>query len=821
MELSLTREGDTVQPPDARERRSPIGAHDEDAPPFVSAYDGEWESRPDSGAGAGAGTDGMDFLEDDTGWVYVPGTISNDELDVLAGARAFPAPPDVENAWERWYAGEGVPDEPEMSPEEIRARAILSAASQLEGSAVDADAAEAYDAGGEGGLWRNSPLSLPRTSALPRGGRTLYTSSAPSTSTSRLNPLAETFSPANPPRALNPFRRSGPFSSSVFDLSSSPEPAATDNAALSGSAVRSASRRRRSTAPSAPDADLPSESSESDGPPPLATHASPRYRVEINFDSGAATTEAAHARSAERLPPRRETPSTASGIPLNPSPPRRRTREETNAMMGHALRAKKPVWVLYCGGGAGAHDAEDEEDGGDLSVPAGFEFVDYERASEVRRAGGRNGLGDGKGCGALVCARALVDGVPPRLFGDVGADGHGVERPAAASDLPPAASRIGDIELEDGTLGEKVGKRGAKGCKGCVTRDLACKRCGNHLGYRLLRPCVTCSISRPAYTSYANVVSSAPASAASNQLTLSSGGVTGGGVVDGLLFHFRLDAVRRVRRLVGRLPEEEWDDEAGARLADGVRGPVKDEVNEQGRLVERKKEPGEGMTWKEVPSPQCDFLSNLISEPQDWLTPAEETWWLENAVARHTQLGATGTAGGSGRRRTASEAFGGGSAEQSPSHTSLTRSGAIRHRIPLAYNPEPPSVSDSAVPTSTFFESDPSAEDNTRRLVNRNGRLSLSSYGLAAPPPLSEARATTIAIHSSDHQRRVRQRLGDPAGEESGGVMRALEGAGYGSGFGAGDGEGDGDRGASRGTLRRRKTERERRERARRESVGR
>lgn len=129
-------------------------------------------------------------------------------------------------------------------------------------------------------------------------------------------------------------------------------------------------------------------------------------------------------------------------------------------MMGHSLRSGKGVYSLYCGGDGG------EGEGGEGEVPEGF----------YRAQGGEGG--GRKGCGALVCARALVEGVPRKVFDDGdGKKGKGREEEAVSSDLPPHGGRVGD--WDDGTTeegAERVGRRGWKGCKGCVTRDVGCKR---------------------------------------------------------------------------------------------------------------------------------------------------------------------------------------------------------------------------------------------------------------------------------------------------------------------------------------------------------
>lgn len=175
---------------------------------------------------------------------------------------------------------------------------------------------------------------------------------------------------------------------------------------------------------------------------------------------------------------------------------------------------------------------------------------------------------------------------------------------------------------------------------------------GNVLGYRLLRPCVSCSISRPTYTTYASAVanngSSAPPSTSyfsthgsEPRETLSAGGVTGGGVVDGLLFHFKLAAVTPVRRRIGITPAEElprggewstWLDSNGATLpspamttttveAGAARGregrresAQQQRVDDGGgwrnrsalpaRLREKPARAGDKMSWKHIPTAQ-------------------------------------------------------------------------------------------------------------------------------------------------------------------------------------------------------------------------
>ncbi|GAA5884115.1 hypothetical protein JCM6882_002145 [Rhodosporidiobolus microsporus] len=732
-----------------------------------------------SGAGNEEGVGGMDLLTEDTGWVFIPGT---------AGAGAG-----------------GDPPVPEISPEEERARRMMqrgresvrtAAEGGWDGSAWAAEeaylrraeqemnAADRARRGDESSIWRNDLLSVPRTSALPRGGR-FYPSATASSSTS-------TFSPSNPPAvAANLSDRTYRILGTQLDY--------TTRGDLLPSPVH--------------------ERSAQFGLPPARTPPAPAPAPEpaddiFNLDSAwHSPFNMPYARTSPALPsnngappasssvfsPLRPRPevyvppsnwsSSGGGIPQNPSPPRRRTREETNALMGHALRAKKGVYLLYCGGG----DPVPPSSSSDEALPPGFSYaapVDGPDGTDPPRSG----------CGALICARALLDGVPSKVFSDEDARA-GRERAAASSDLPPSAARVVDWDAAgrgdgEGGGGERVGRRGWKGCKGCVTRDVGCKRCGNHLGYRLLRPCVTCSIARPSYTTYANVVSSSadpPRSpGGGTPLTLSAGGVTGGGVVDGLLFHFRLDAVTPLERLVGVRPAEEVEGERRARVVRGKRRAREEEREERERereqeelqspgrraqavrrLVEKVPGEGEPMLWRHVPSAQRDFLDSLLGEPGDWITPAGETWWLDNAVAKHTQRGSGGGGrgtGAGGRKRSAVGAFGvdahssdrlstaATTVDASTGTSSLSRSGAIRHRIPLAG-----SSSSSSSPSSSSFA--PTA-----------------TTGAGPADEYDRFRAD-----AADFQRRVRQRLADPSASEEaaggGGVVGGLERAGYGSGF--------------------------------------
>ncbi|GAA6053785.1 hypothetical protein NBRC10513_005546 [Rhodotorula toruloides] len=709
---------------------------------------------------------GGDQLAGDTGWVYV--------------------------------GGRG--GEPGVSPEERRAEALrrrgrLAQALddvRAQGEAIDVDLASIWrgDAGAAdgGSIWRNQPLSIPRMSSLPRGGRTM-----PSSTAATSNPWA-TFSPSNPPppvwRAAHnrdglappspPPQRSllsptpepsvnellprpiSPTAPSNFIWtrvlpSPPPQPSSADRQSRLEE-LRAARRERASqtidSLLGAVDADgmpiVDASRTDEGGVTVVQPAEHWSWASEVGEESVFRTTVRSQGVFAhDEADAATERLGTVSGG--------RRTREETNALMGMALRSKKEVYLLYCGGNGTVEE---------VSLPPGFSFAG-------------NAEEDGnQGCGALVCSRALLEGVPDKVFDDEPARR---ERPAASSDLPPRADRVGDWNEGTGVGGERVGKRGWKGCKGCVTRDIGCRRCGNLLGYRLLRPCVTCSIARPAYTSYASVVSTDPNSARlGGSLQLSAGGVTGGGVVDGLLFHFRLDGVTPLVRLVGEVPAEELDVEKKRRVA---RGPLADE--EEGaeetmrvgapairRLRERSPREGEKMLWKHIPAPQRDFLDGLVGEPGDWISPQSETWWLDNAIGKHT------------KKRSASAAFGDVSSRNGGS---------------APFNTD----SLSSAPTTVGNHSPSAGTSPLRSSLSRSHairlRVPLASTPLAADSPASPVDDyDRYRSDAADLSRRVRARTADySASDGMSGVARSLERAGYGSAFGSEDVEDERVRSAS------------------------
>ncbi|GAA5839934.1 hypothetical protein JCM9279_005214 [Rhodotorula babjevae] len=777
-------------------------------------------------AAATAARDGGDEVVGDTGWVQLaPGTaaypeVSPEELraareawiDAGAGAGGpsffFSSP---SSAMATGTGGAAVEEEGRTgsmrrSPTELAIEALHAereaAQRQLEASERNFAAATAQlaahrtlgdrmDSAFGSSLWRNEPQSIPRSGALPRGGRLV-------------RPLPTTYSPANPPVRRLPFDPSDSDSSaSSADEYATWLESVGARAPVSADAGDGEPRRQRRGGPQrtfiVDSSDEDSDQDDGDrewqqleAEAMAASRAADRRDAAARRDGDDAPALFGRRRPVVRPPPS-SSPPPEGVAPQGPSAalresPRRRTREETNAMMGAALRSKKPVALLYCGG-AGAE-----------GLPAGFSWADDATAptsastsasasssASASTSSGAAGKGKGRaraeGCGALVCARALVDGVPGKVFED-----QGREEPAASSDLPPCADKVADFGGDEGELGgERIGKRGWRGCKGCLTRDVGCKRCGNHLGYRLLRPCVTCSISRPTYTSYASAVTSAYPP---QPLVLSAGGVTGGGVVDGLLFHYRLDSITSLARLVGRTPADELDVEERSRSRSGEGGEsdgegeggsrdrAPDEASGDGggwaagrpdgpvprRLRERPPRTGERMRWKAIPSAQRDFQDGLVGEPSDWIDPEGETWWLDNAIAKHarkrTASGAWGEGGNAGvlntdRLSTASTTVNNAatgavaSPSASASGSTLSRSHAIRTRIPLsrAINPHAPSFGTSARDSST-------------------------SSGLY----------DRYRSDAATYSRRVRRRLADPSAA-GGAVVGSLERAGYGSGF--------------------------------------
>ncbi|KWU45228.1 hypothetical protein RHOSPDRAFT_33173 [Rhodotorula sp. JG-1b] len=678
-------------------------------------------------------------------------------------------------------------------------------------------------------IWRNDPLSVPRTSALPRGGlRTVIDG--------RRRPAAVAPGQVDhtAPRAPRDYSQS-------LDYSRVPVHLAWAIRRVPTVAARPGPQEGRQD-DSASDSDSQDENSDSAAPsstrPDGPTIMDQLVRDAASFFATARRSrpppESSSSSSSSRPRPRaREGGASPPPVQLEqgdeeevdvtfsaPPPRRRRTREETNAMMGAALRSKKFVYLLYCGNDGSTlidddDDEEEEEEGGGAGPSSG-----QGRRLPTGFHPGVATMGTG-GCGALVCARALLDGVPNMIFRDSSASdpdsgaaaADTTEERAASSDLPPRADRVADLFEGDG-VGERVGRRGWKRCRG-----------GNVLGYRLLRPCVSCSISRPTYTTYASVVTNNdPASSSSTSTrggetrgTLSAGGVTGGGVVDGLLFHFKLAAVTPVRRRIGIPPAEElllspsrysaatrsnWSDPSGgtrssptttseagaargaeaAQQQQGRGGGGRNRTALPARLREKPARVGDKMSWRHIPTAQRDFVSGLVGEPSDWISPSSETWWLDHAIVKHSRKRSAGAAFAdpnsffnpdslSSARTTTVDPSGGvsrTSPANSPLRSSLSRSHAIRVRVPLS-NPHPA----SALATSSG-----NGEGGAGRQQQQGGSESAT------------ASYDRYRSDASDFARRVRQRYADPSASDSA-VVTSLERAGYGSGFAAEEEEDD------------------------------
>ncbi|GAA6006600.1 hypothetical protein JCM11491_003112 [Sporobolomyces phaffii] len=591
-------------------------------------------------------------------------------------------------------------------------------------------------------MWRNEPIPIPRLSSLPRGGRTVVP--APEAPASPSLPSFESLfariaaPPPPPPRAAGPPPAS---SSDAFTLRSYFLVEPTSSARSSFFAeengdddrvvdlLRGISSESVTPAAAAPRPRDDNDEAETNWTIVERPFARPRpARSEMTRTDDTTTTT---------------TTTTASA----------RSREETNSLAGRALRSRKRVYLVYCGG---ENHNNDEE-----TVPNGFD--DRNGRRQVQRGG----------CGALLCARGLVDGVPNKVFDDA----HDTLDPVggSSSDLPPSTTALADLVDDAHGLGERVGKRGWRGCKGCVTRDLGCRKCGNHVGYRLLRPDVFCSIAR--HSGSGGPWRRLDAGGATSTAGPSAGGVTGGGVVDGLLFHFRGDRTTSRRRRIGIPPRQHLDDDDddGDDHDDDTRERASETVPGDCRLRERAPCVGEDMIWKHIPTPQRDFCDGLVSEPLDWLTPNQETWWLDHSIAKHSLHGGA-RAGSTQHGKRSTDTLSSATTTVVPSTeadtettttrpragsgASLSRSHAIRLRVPLA----------------AASSSSPDSVDNYDRY-----RSEAQTYARRVRQRLD--------LPSSASAGREDGTVGDAAGAGNG-VVASLERAGYGSWY---DGELDDD----------------------------
>ncbi|GAA5957992.1 hypothetical protein JCM3765_006226 [Sporobolomyces pararoseus] len=483
-----------------------------------------------------------------------------------------------------------------------------------------------------------------------------------------------------------------------------------------------------------------------------------------------------------------------------------RSREETNSLSGRLLRSKKQVYLIYCGGGDHDEPLQRSEEEEEESLPKGFT-----NTNNITQKGG----GRGRGCGVLLCSRGLIQsdpqqqggGVSKKVFTDSNSNNDKVEIESCSSDLPPSFTWLTDLEEQDQEgLGERIGKRGWKNCKSCITRDLGCKRCGNHVGYRLLRPDVYCSIARDPSSSSASSSSSSSGRGPWRRINESAriggsggggGGVTGGGVVDGFLFHFRKDRIRVLNRRIGLQPELEIENEINNNQEEeeeeGKIEPgsiVEEEQQRGGRLIEKIPKIGEKMLWKHIPTPQRDFQSGLISEPLDWLTPNQETWWLENSISKHSYNSINGTRYGSRSNRGSNSRRSGERGSSNDNDRKRTR----EEEEEEDHSTDTLSSATTTIRANSGFGSGASlSRSHALRL-----RVPLASPSTSTSTSTSTSSVANYDRYRSDAQqyaRRVRQRLDDTtrdgqndrvgereaAGAGMGGVVGSLERAGYGS----------------------------------------
>lgn len=133
---------------------------------------------------------------------------------------------------------------------------------------------------------------------------------------------------------------------------------------------------------------------------------------------------------------------------------------------------------------------------------------------------------------------------------------------------------------------------------------------GNVLGFRVIRPCGPCSVSRAS-------------------------------PMDGFIWHYRSAAITTRPRLYDVFPSpslplsspDSSDSEHESSLPRPSSRPV------AALPTSRTKEPpaqGSKLQWANVPHPQADFEDGLVAEPADWIrAEGDDTWWLENGIAKH------------------------------------------------------------------------------------------------------------------------------------------------------------------------------------------
>lgn len=134
---------------------------------------------------------------------------------------------------------------------------------------------------------------------------------------------------------------------------------------------------------------------------------------------------------------------------------------------------------------------------------------------------------------------------------------------------------------------------------------------GNVLGFRVIRPCGPCSVSRAS-------------------------------PMDGFVWHYRAAAITTRPRLYDVFPTPflslSSPDSSDSELDPSPR-PRASSRPIAALPASRAKEPpapGLKLKWANVPHPQADFEDRLVAEPAEWIRgESDDTWWLENAVMRH------------------------------------------------------------------------------------------------------------------------------------------------------------------------------------------
>ncbi|SCZ97933.1 BZ3500_MvSof-1268-A1-R1_Chr3-3g06465 [Microbotryum saponariae] len=247
--------------------------------------------------------------------------------------------------------------------------------------------------------------------------------------------------------------------------------------------------------------------------------------------------------------------------PTRTGPDARRTTEDRAQTIGQAMRKKKDCWLVYCG---------QSSHGSSGPLPSGWHW----HASSTKAPAS----GSPSGCGALVCARGLVE-APKKVFDR---SGRGELEESIASDLPPCSSAVGEM-----TGRMSWNTRGVAGCKGCATTDLSCRSCGNLLGYRVVNACTPCKSALAA-------------------------------PVTGLLWHYRRRAVTLLPRVGVVVPSPSIDlsQDHSASL------PTVTPLYAQ-ELIS-----GSHMKWDQLPHAQIDFEDGLVGEPSEWYNPETDNSWL-------------------------------------------------------------------------------------------------------------------------------------------------------------------------------------------------